>query len=42
MSVRSLGPEQLEIGGDKVEHCVYVATLQNDMFLRIDLSFLQK
>ena len=39
MSVGSLGPIQLEIGGDRVEHCVYVAPLQDDMLLGID--FLQ-
>lgn len=39
MSVGSLGPVQLEIGGDRVEHCVYVAPLQDDMLLGID--FLQ-
>ena len=41
MSVGSLGPVQLGISGDKVEHCVYVAPLQEDMLLGIDLSFLQ-
>ena len=40
MSVGSLGPVQLEIDGDKVEHCVHVAPLHNYMLLGID--FLQK
>ena len=40
MSVGSLGPVQLEIDGDKVEHCKYVAPLHNYMLLGID--FLQK
>ena len=41
MSVGSLGSLQLRIGGrcDKVEHCVFVAPLQDDMLLGID--FLQ-
>ena len=39
MSVVSPGAVQLGIGGDKVEHCVYVAPLQDDMHLGID--FLQ-
>ena len=37
MSVGSLGPVQLEIGGDRVEHCVYVAPLQDNMLLGIDV-----
>ena len=42
MSVFSLSPVKLRVGGDKVEHCVYVAPLQDDMLLGIDLGFLQK
>ena len=42
MPVASLSTVKLEIGGDKVEHCVYVALLQDDMFLGIDLSFIQR
>ena len=42
VSVGSLWPAQLGIGGGKVEQSVYVAPLQDDMFVRIDLSFLQK
>ena len=39
MAVWSLWPVQLEIGGDRLEHCVYVAPLQDYMLLGID--FLQ-
>ena len=42
MPVASLSPVNLEIGGDKVEYCVYVALLQDDMFLGIDFSFIQR
>ena len=36
MSVGFLGPVQLEIGGEKVEHYVYVDPIQDYMLLGID------
>lgn len=36
LSVGSLGPVQLGIGGDKVEHYVYIAPFQYDLLLGID------